>query len=349
MRILITTFAFAPSIGGMETAAEILARGLTSRGHAVTVVTSTPGSHEADNFPFKVVRQPSRGELLRLVRENDAVWQNHISLRLLWPLLIVRRPLVIMHHLVLETDVGSGPEHGWLKRLACKLGTNAFASEALQKAARLPGPVIYNAYDSETFYPRLDVSRDRDIVFLGRLRTYKGPDILIDAIAQLARSGVRPRATMIGGGPEDTALKAQADAAGVADLITFTGPLRGDALARQLSAHRVMAIPSRGEEAFAITALEGMACGCVVVGTQSGGVPEAIGPCGPIVPQDDPTALAMALQTLLHNDALYARYKNAIPAHLEKFTVTTLLDASEALLKSVAHKAGGHSAPTRSF
>lgn len=339
MRILITSFAFAPSIGGMETAAEILARGLAARGHAVTVVTATPGNGP-DNFPFKVVRQPSRGELLRLVRESDAVWQNHISLRFLWPLVIVRKPLVIMHHLVLETDVGSGPRHGWLKRLACKLGTNAFASEALQKAARLPGPVIYNSYDSATFYPRHDIPRDRDVVFLGRLQPYKGPDILIDAIAQLAQSGKRLSTTIIGGGPEDSALKARASAAGVTDLITFTGPLRGDALARQLSAHRVMVIPSRGEEAFAITALEGMACGCVIIGTQSGGIPEAIGPCGPIVPQNNPAALATALETLLNDDAVYARYRDAIPAHLEKFTVTTLLDASEALLKSVVRQAG---------
>ena len=336
MRILITSFDFAPSIGGIETAGETLARGLAGRGHEITVVTATPGNG-ADNFPFKIARQPSRSELLRLVQENDMIWQNHISLRFLWPLLIVRKPLVIMHHLVLQTDVGSGPRHGILKRLACKLGTNAFASEALQKAARLPGPVIYNAYDGATFHEMPQIARDRDVVFLGRLQTYKGPDILIDAIALLAQSGRRLRATIIGGGPEDAALKTRANNAGVADLITFTGPLRGEALARQLNAHRIMVIPSRGEEAFAITALEGMACGCVTVGTQSGGVPEAIGPCGPIIPQNDPTAMATALRTLLDDEAAYAPYRNAIPAHLAKFTTTALIDSCEALIaKAVA-------------
>ena len=336
MRILITSFDFAPSIGGIETAGETLARGLAARGHEVSVVTATPGNG-TDNFPFKVVRQPSRGELLRLVREADIVWQNHISLRFLWPLLIVRKPLVIMHHLVLETDIGSGPRHGMLKRLACKLGTNAFASAALQKAARLPGPVIYNAYDSVTFHEMPQVTRDRDVVFLGRLQTYKGPDILIDAVALLAQCGKRLRATIIGGGPEDAALKARASDAGVADLVTFTGPLRGEALAQQLNAHRIMVIPSRGEEAFAITALESMACGCVIVGAQSGGVPEAIGPCGPIIPQNDPAAMAKALRTLLDDEAAYARYRNAISAHLAKFTTTALIDSCEALIaKAVA-------------
>ena len=337
MRILITSFDFAPSIGGIETAGEALARGLASRGHDVTVVTATPGNG-TDNFPFKVVRSPSRGELLKLVRTNDVVWQNHISLRFLWPLLIARKPLIIMHHLVLETDVGSGPRHGTLKRLACRLGTNAFASEALQKAARLPGPLIYNAYDSANFRLMPDVPRDRDVVFLGRLQPYKGPDILIDAVAQLANAGTRLSATIIGGGPEDAALKAQAQTLGVADQIEFTGPLRGEALARKLNAHRVMVIPSRGEEAFAITALEGMACGCVIIGARSGGVPEAIGPCGPIIPQNVPVAMVEALKMLLNDEAAYARYKNAIPAHLAKFTPNTLIDEAEKLIATVVKR-----------
>lgn len=336
MHILITSFDFAPSIGGIETAGETLARGLASRGHDVTVVTATP-ANGADTFPFKVVREPSRGELVKLVRANDVVWQNHISLRFLWPLVIARKPLIIMHHLVLETDVGSGPRHGTLKRLACRLGTNAFASEALQKAARLPGRVIYNAYDSQTFHLMPQVRRDRDVVFLGRMQPYKGPDILIDAVAKLAIAGQRISATIIGGGPEDEALKLQARKLGVAGQIEFTGPLRGEALAQKLNAHRVMVIPSRGEEAFAITALEGLACGCVIVGAKSGGVPEAIGPCGPIVPQSDPAAMADALDKLLNDESLYAAYHNAIPAHLSKFSTMALIDSAEALIaKAIA-------------
>ena len=336
MRILITSFDFAPSIGGIETAGETLARGLAERGHDVTVVTATPNG-DGDHFPFKIVRQPSRGELLKLVRASDVVWQNHISLRFLWPLLIVRKPLIIMHHLVLETDVGSGPRHGTLKRLACRLGHNAFASEALQKAARLSGPVIYNAYNSQTFHAMPQVPRDRDVVFLGRLQSYKGPDILVDALAQLSRSGQRLSATVVGGGPEDAALKAQAQKLGVAEQIEFTGPLRGEALARKLNAHRLMVIPSRGEEAFAISALEGLACGCVVIGARSGGVPEAIGPCGPIVAQNDPAALAGQLKALLGNETIYAAHRNAIPGHLTKFTARALIDSAEALIaKTIA-------------
>jgi glycosyltransferase involved in cell wall biosynthesis len=335
MRILITSFEFAPSIGGIETAGETLARGLAARGHDVTVVTAQENS-SADDFPFKVVRQPGRGELLRLVRQADAVWQNHISLRFLWPLALIRKPLVIMHHLVLETDVGSGPRHGMLKRLACRLGDNAFASEALRVKADLPGPVIYNTYDAAIFRELPDVPRDRDVVFLGRLQTYKGPDILIDALAQLAQRGRRLTATIIGGGPESEPLQAQAQRLGIADRFDFTGPLRGDALARALNRHRIIAIPPRGEEAFSITALEGLACGCVAIGTQSGGLPEAIGPCGLVVPQNDPAALAQALTRLLDDPALHGNFRTATPVHLARFSNTALIDACEAMITKAA-------------
>lgn len=336
MRILITSFDFAPSIGGIETAGTTLARGLAARGHDVTVVTATEGGTEPGD-PFKVVRRPSPAALLNLVRGSDVVWQNHISLRFLWPLLIVRKPLVIMHHLVLATDVGSGPRYGALKRLACRLGQNAYVSEFLRKDARLPGPVLYNSYDAEVFRPMPEIARARDVVFLGRLQPYKGADILIDAVALLVRQGERVTATIIGGGPEASALKDRAAKLGVADRIDFTGPLRGEALAQKLNAHRVMAIPSRGHEALPITALEGIACGCVVIGTQSGGLPEAIGPCGPIVAQDDPAAMAEGVRALLNDAALYARYRDAAPAHLSRFTVDALIDAVETLIaKTIA-------------
>jgi glycosyltransferase involved in cell wall biosynthesis len=47
------------------------------------------------------------------------------------------------------------------------------------------------------------------------------------------------------------------------------------------------------------TPSEGIPCGCVVVGTNLGGLPEAIGPCGVTVPNADTSAMARALRSLL--------------------------------------------------
>ena len=79
-----------------------------------------------------------------------------------------------------------------------------------------------------------------------------------------------------------------------------------------------MAVPSRCAEGFGLVALEGIACGCVVVGTSLGGLPEAIGPCGVIVPNADTSGMARALRSLLEDDSLRVGYRSDAPVHLAR-------------------------------
>ncbi|MGE3150875.1 MAG: glycosyltransferase family 1 protein, partial [Pseudorhodoplanes sp.] len=65
MRILISSVAVPPSIGGLETAAVGLANGLAARGHVVTVVSPMTTS-EWDVYPFTGVRSPVRATRWRL-------------------------------------------------------------------------------------------------------------------------------------------------------------------------------------------------------------------------------------------------------------------------------------------
>lgn len=342
MHILICSFDFFPGIGGTETAGLVLAKGLVERGYNVTVVTMIAGNAEDDaKFPFRIVRRPGSIALLRLFRGADIVWHNQISLRLLWPILLVRRPLIFTHHSPLWTDVGSGPRFGTIKRWACMMGRNVFVSDALRAAARLEGSLIYNSYDEDTFKIIPSVMRDRDIVFLGRLVPEKGADILIDAIADLAARGNSVTATIIGSGPEDGALKARAAENRVADRVEFTGALRGEVLARWLNRHRIMVMPSRWFEGLPISAIEAFACGCIVVGANSGGLPDTIDGCGMVVPKDDPWALADALGELLSNPDMIEAYRRQVPAHLQTFSKAALLDRCEAVIRD-ALKAARH-------
>lgn len=339
MRILLTSYAFHPSIGGLETASMLLASGLAERGYDVTVVTQTPGPTEG--YPFRIVRQPGFFQMLSLVRAADVVWQNQVSLRRLWAVLLVPRPLIIMHHIWLTKDVEAGPRFEMIKRLACRLGHNVFVSDALREDARLPGVIIPNTYHEELFRVIPEIERDRDVAFLGRIVKPKGADILVDAVAQLAKKGRRLRATIIGVGPEEAALKARASAADVSDLIDFPGPKRDEELVRLLNRHRVLVVPSRWEEPFGIVALEGLACGCVVAVANSGALPEVIGPCGPTVPKDDPAALAAELDRLISNPDVLAAYRRHAPEHLTKYTKAAMFDACEAVIHEAA-KGGRH-------
>jgi glycosyltransferase involved in cell wall biosynthesis len=163
----------------------------------------------------------------------------------------------------------------------------------------------------------------------------KGADVLIDALAILAAKGIRVRATIIGDGPEEAALKARVASAGLGGTVLFLGSLDQAALVRELNRHRILAVPSYWGEPFGIVALEGAACGCVPVGTDDGGLPEAIGSCGPVVAKRDPAALACALETLLADSVKLAGYRQAAAAHLAKHRAGAMIGAYEDIIRKM--------------
>jgi glycosyltransferase involved in cell wall biosynthesis len=103
MNILIYSHAFAPQIGGVETYALHLARGLAARDQGkaahVTVVTQSPQKDFVDSaMPFAIVRRPGNMQLLKLIRQSDVV---HLAGPVIVPLLLAllaRKPVVVEHH-----------------------------------------------------------------------------------------------------------------------------------------------------------------------------------------------------------------------------------------------------------
>ena len=87
-----------------------------------------------------------------------------------------------------------------------------------------------------------------------------------------------------------------------------------------LNAHQILVIPSRWQEPFGIVALEGIACGCVVVGSEGGGLKEAIGDCGPTFPNGDVQALTQTLVELLTNTGKLSTYRANAASHLSHHT-----------------------------
>ena len=76
MKILLSSHAFYPNLGGLESVSEVLADEWVRRGHEVRVVTQTPGADKPE-WGFEVVRQPCAGELMNLVRWSDVFFHNN--------------------------------------------------------------------------------------------------------------------------------------------------------------------------------------------------------------------------------------------------------------------------------
>lgn len=205
MKILFATHTFFPAVGGLETVSLILAEEFLAAGHEVILVTRTPASDPtADTrFPFPVFRCPEMRELISLARWSDVYFQNNISLRTLWPILLVHRPWVPAHHTWLMRTDGSIGWQDRLKKLLLRFGTPIAVSHEVAVSLEVPRiTVIGNPYNDTLFRMLPDVPRDRDLVFLARLVSDKGGDLLLEALAEMRRGGLTPSLTVIGDGPE---------------------------------------------------------------------------------------------------------------------------------------------------
>lgn len=319
MRILIYSPAYLPNIGGLELSTAALAEGLARLGQEVTVVTQTtaPPDIEEQDLPFSVLRRPGPAALLRAVRSCDVFFQANVSLRGLWPLVLVRRPWAVSHHSWYCRGDGRIAWQDRLKRWLLRFAAVSIAvSTAIAADLGVPSKVILNAYRDDLFRLLPEVPRCRDLIFVGRLVSDKGVDLLIAALARLAEEGLRPRLTVVGNGPEMRALRAQAASSGLAAQVEFTGLRTREELVRLLNGHRILVVPSRYNEPFGVVALEGIACGCAVVGSSGGGLREAIGPCGRTFRNGRVEELAAVLAELLRRPEMLAELRAWAPEHL---------------------------------
>jgi glycogen synthase len=317
LKILLSSFFFHPNIGGLEAVSLILAREFVRAGHEVTVITQTPEGTEADDFLFVVIRRPSPRMLYQLVENSDVVFHSNISLQMAWPLLFIRKPWVVLHHVYIPRSGFLGIKRA-VKRFALRWAKGVAISEAVATDLNSPSVIIQNPYDVEIFHEISGVQRDKELVFVGRFVTDKGLPVLLRALALLGKCGLRPALTVVGYGPEEAAWRHLSADLGLVEQVNFIGVKRGNELAEILNAHKVLVVPSLWNEPFGVVALEGMACGCMVVGSAGGGLKDAIGPGGFTFPNGDIEVLADCLIKALYDAETIARCRSGVQAHLAR-------------------------------
>ena len=334
MKILFSSYAFQPSVGGIESVSKILAENFSAEGHDVHLTTETPGE-EITGANYRTIRKPSLAKLIRLLRWSDLLFQNNISLRSLIPALVLRKPVVVMHQTWIQNERG---EIGWndrIKRALLPHVANIAISQAVADRLGPPPVVIGNPYDDNVFRLLPNVARDKTIAFLGRLVSDKGVDLLLQAMKHLQGEKLTPDLTIIGAGPEEQNLRRLAHELGLDRQVTFAGEKSGGPLVELLNRHRILVVPSRWAEPFGVVALEGIACACVVIGSENGGLKEAIGPCGLLFPNGNAQALAERLRYLLDHPELESSLRQPAPAHLARFTPKVVASACLELMQKI--------------
>lgn len=135
------------------------------------------------------------------------------------------------------------------------------------------------------------------LITVGRLAAVKNQGLMLQALAELRRSGIVARLVLVGDGPERDALARQAAELGLAGDVVFAG-FRKDV--EQLLADADVFLLSSRYEGISIALLEAMRAGLPVVATAVGGVPETVedGQTGLLTPNEDAPAFAAAVRQL---------------------------------------------------
>lgn len=203
-----------------------------------------------------------------------------------------------------------------------------------------------NGVDLEAFTPRrdfLDNTKPLRVLFIGRIDPNKGPDIAVDAVAQLKREGVSVSLTVAGGlwfyghgnemsDPYFRLLKSKMDAASA----TYVGHVTRSDVPELVRSHDVVCVLSRSQEPFGLVALEAMASGCAVIASDRGGLPEACGNAAILVNPDDFQAVVSSLRRLASDQEFLKSAKMKAVEHASAQSWMAKTELLEHALQTVA-------------
>ena len=218
----------------------------------------------------------------------------------------------------------------WCERTAIRSAaaviavSNGMKSDILVTYPEVPADrvhVIYNGIDADLYRP--DPGREvlgrygidpgqPSVVFVGRVTRQKGLPVLLRAAQQFDAAAQ----LVLCAGQADTA-ELQAEVTGLVEglrasrdgVILIPGMLEKAEVIQILSHATVFVCPSEYEP-LGIVNLEAMACGCAVVASAVGGIPEVVedGVTGLLVPPGDEAALAKAVNALIRDPARTAAF-----------------------------------------
>jgi D-inositol-3-phosphate glycosyltransferase len=238
----------------------------------------------------------------------------------------------------LETDRRIEIERRVIRRADAIVASTEHERGALVEqygARREAVAVVPPGADLSTFEPigrgeaRAALGLDGEVLlFVGRIDPVKGLDTLLEAVRQLEHrpelrllviGGSRPGARHIDADEWD--LRELASELGIADRISWLGPVEQERLALYYSAADVCVVPSR-YESFGLVALEALACGACVVASRVGGLPTIVrdGENGLLVSWRSGEAFAEAIERVLDEPGVAERLRAGALASRERFS-----------------------------
>lgn len=360
MHILHIYKDYYPVLGGIENHIKLLAETQAARGHTVSVLVTSRDKHthiETVNGVRVIfaARQatlssaPISFALFDLIRrETPDVAHMHFP----YPVGEVANYFFGRAHRTIVTYHSDIIRQKYLRvlyrplmqqilvRADCILATspNYIASSSVLSQWKDKCVVVPLGIDPRPFERAIAQSSNESsarLLFVGKLRYYKGLNYLIEAMREISRAHL----VIVGTGPQEEMLRARAKELGVAECIDFVGEVSDAELPSCYAAADIFVLPaSERSEAFGIVQLEAMAAGKPVVCTEVGTGTSFVnidGETGFVVPARDSHALASAINRLIDDPTLRVKMGAAGRARVrQEFTIAKMIERVMAVYES---------------
>jgi PEP-CTERM/exosortase A-associated glycosyltransferase len=161
----------------------------------------------------------------------------------------------------------------------------------------------------ESLLAELGLQGSRVIGFIGSFYAYEGLPLLLEALPLILSQRDDVRLLLVGGGPQDEALRQLTGQLGLGDKVIFTGRVSHNEVQRYYSLVDIFVYPRLSmrltELVTPLKPLEAMAQGRLVVASDVGGHKELIeaGLTGELFPAGDAAGLANAVLRLLDDES----------------------------------------------
>jgi glycosyltransferase involved in cell wall biosynthesis len=356
-----------PEAGGAEIHLHEILKRMVANGHAVTLVaTGFPGSVTEEvvdgirvlrggswwnaNFALpRIARRALRSRDVDLVVEDINKIPFFMPLRTRLPVVAVvphlfgttvfreTNPVLAAYVLMWEALIP------WAYRRARFVAISPSTRDDLVRrgvaADRIDVVLCGLDHDRYRFRNVVHAPRPPRVVHLGRLRRYKGVDIVLKAFVRVKRDVDGVDLLVIGDGPDRPRLQRIARRLGIEDSVRFAGRLDGEEVVEYLNSATVC-VNASPKEGWGLTVVEANACGVPVVGSDRPGLRDSIqdGVTGFLVPYGDADSMARKTVALLTDGALRRRMSEAALAWARSLTWEKTAAEMEAVFVKAAGK-----------
>lgn len=200
---------------------------------------------------------------------------------------------------------------------------------------------IYNALPAGISISRQAKSQDRPLTIgvVSRLECIKGMDLVVPAFAQVKACHPEMQLLIVGDGSLRKQMEEQAHKTGLEETVEFAGRQPQEKLSSDYDRIDILLMPSRSE-GFGLTAIEGMARGCVVVAARTGGLPEVVrdGEVGLLHETEQIEDLVAQINKLIEKPALWKQFSNEATTYVQRFSFERFSQLFNNLYQKIENK-----------